>query len=242
MFVGWTFPLSFNTGARLYLPMATFRNALLLTLLIITSIVLFKPLMALFSDIHLFRDYVRGFGMLGPLVLIILIAVQVVIAPIPGQIAGLFSGYTYGAIAGTSYSMIGLTLGSFIAFALSKKLGRPFVEKFISKHHLARFDSYIEKSGGIALFLIFLFPGLPNDAVCYIAGLTRINLLRLTIISFLGRLPGFAVLNMVGAGIARNDPFFAIIIFSSFLLVSAILFIYRARIEHALRKITKKDA
>lgn len=38
--------------------------------------------------------------------------IQVVIAPIPGEVTGFIGGYIYGPIMGTIYSTIGLTLGS----------------------------------------------------------------------------------------------------------------------------------
>ena len=51
-----------------------------------------------------------------------------------------------------------------------------------------------------SFFLIFLLPAFPDDAVCFMAGLTRLPLLHLLLVCTLGRLPGTAVLTFVGAG------------------------------------------
>ncbi len=211
------------------------RFIFLLFFVSIVSFLLWKPLMGIFTDIEGFKAVVLGFGAIGPLVLILIIALQVMVAPVPGQVAGFVSGFLYGVIPGTVYSMIGLTIGSYIVFFLSRKLGRPFVEKMVSKHHLQKFDALILKKGRVALFLIFLLPALPDDAVCFIAGLTRIDMKTLVLIAILGRLPGFIILNMVGAGVSHSNSTYSIILFSIFMAISGVLYYFREQIEIALR-------
>ncbi|MEF8827066.1 MAG: hypothetical protein V5A34_11250 [Halapricum sp.] len=53
--------------------------------------------------------------MAAPLAFVLLQAVQVVIAPIPGQVLALASGWLFGLVWGTVYSIIGATLGSYTA-------------------------------------------------------------------------------------------------------------------------------
>ena len=59
--------------------------------------------------------------------------------------------------------------------------------------------------------MIFLLPALPDDAVCFIAGLTRLPLWRLLLVGLAGRLPGMAVLAYVGANLdVRTSPAYAV--------------------------------
>jgi len=211
-----------------------------LVFLVTLSILLWKPLTALATNPQAIKEFVSQFDVLAPLVLILLVVLQVLIAPIPGQAAGLASGFIFGPVAGTIYSMIGLVLGSYIAFLLSRKFGRPFIEKIVDKKILQKFDNLSKESTFFTLFLIYLLPALPDDAISYIAGLTNLRIRALVIISALGRLPGFIVLNIVGAGLASSNSTLAITIFIIFMIFSLILFIYKKKLERLMIKIINK--
>jgi len=205
------------------------------------AIVLFwKPLMTLFSSPEQVKNFVSSFGIWAPIIFIFLVMLQVLLAPIPGQVAGLAGGYIFGTALGTLYSMIGLVLGSFIVFLLSRKLGRPFIEKVVDKKTLSKFDKIITEKGLFPLFLIYLLPALPDDAVSYIAGLTKFKIGTLMVISAVGRLPGFLVLSLVGAGISSSNSYFSISIFAVMVVVSVIIFLKREKLENIMLNIIKK--
>ncbi|MEQ8162640.1 MAG: TVP38/TMEM64 family protein, partial [Smithellaceae bacterium] len=65
------------------------------------------------------------------IVFIFLQVVQVVAAPIPGELTGFIGGYLYGPVLGTVYSTFGLTLGSWLDFVLANFFGMPLLEKII---------------------------------------------------------------------------------------------------------------
>ena len=203
-------------------------------ILIIGGIYFYDNFLALLANRDELKSFLLQFKFLAPIVLIIFIALQVLFAPIPGQAAGLTSGFLYGPILGTIYSIMGLMIGSYLAFFLSRKFGRPFVEKFVSPNTLKKFDHFSKENGLIALFLIYLLPALPDDAICYIAGLTKIRIRVLMIISTIGRLPGFIVLNIIGSGLASQTSKNSLIIFVIFMIISIILFLYKNKIEKVM--------
>src|SRR3989304_95117 len=82
------------------------------------------------NDKALPRDAKQA-GPWGPLVFIGLQALQVVVAPIPGEATGVIGGYLFGTLPGLIYSTIGLTLGSCLGFGLGRWLGLPFVRRFV---------------------------------------------------------------------------------------------------------------
>lgn len=164
-----------------------------------------REYLPLLSDPAALRETIAAYGPAAPIVFVCLQALQVLVAPIPGQILGLASGYLFGAVAGTAYSMLGATLGSIVAFALARRFGRPFVEMVIHDDVLDTFDDLVERDGTLALFLVFLVPGLPDDAICLLGGLTRISIPSLVVISLAGRLPGYLLLNLAGAGVAEGN-------------------------------------
>ena len=79
----------------------------------------------------------------------------------------------FGLWKGLYLSMFGLAVGSLIAISASRLLGERLVRKFVPQPVLSKFD-YLMTEGGITnFFMIFLLPALPDDAICFIAGLTR---------------------------------------------------------------------
>lgn len=150
---------------------------------------LWGPLAALVSDQESLQRWVAGFGWAGPLVMILLQAAQVILAPLPGQVVGLVAGYLFGTLWGTVYSLIGVLLGAWAVMTLARKLGRPFVERLVSPAHLARFDSLVQRGGPTAFFVLFLLPFVPDDSISILAGLTRIPISLLMILAAIGRFP-----------------------------------------------------
>ncbi len=126
---------------------------------------------------------------------------EVLLAPIPAPLLGLLGGALFGFWHGLLLSVLGITIGSAIAMGSSRVLGEAVVRRFVPSPLLARFDHLAGANGMWSFFLIFLLPVFPDDAVCFMAGLTRLPLHRLLLVSTLGRLPGIAVLTFVAAGV-----------------------------------------
>ena len=89
------------------------------------------------------------------MVFIVLQALQVVIAPIPGELTGIVGGFMFGTLLSVIYSSIGLIVGSTIAFAASRIIGLPFVKLIIGDKTLQKFDFLTERRGTIATLIFF---------------------------------------------------------------------------------------
>jgi uncharacterized membrane protein YdjX (TVP38/TMEM64 family) len=163
------------------------------------------PYIGRFLDAEEARRLVQDAGPWGPLVLIGMQIVQIVIAPIPGQITGLIGGYLFGPVLGVVYTTIGATIGFTLVFLLARRWGRPFVERFVSREHLERFDHLAGRRGTLALFLVFLLPAFPDDMISFVAGLTPIPMRTLVLVSLAGRLPGYVLLSLGGDGLAYDN-------------------------------------
>jgi uncharacterized membrane protein YdjX (TVP38/TMEM64 family) len=150
------------------------------------------------------RAFVAGYGPFAPVVFVLVTAVGVVVAPIPGPALALAGGYVFGWLPGVVYSMVGVTIGSVIALSLSRRWGRPYVERVLSAAAIERFDALVADHGDLALFLCFLVPGLPDDALCFLAGLTTIRLRRFLVLTVVARTPAHLVVAMAGAELATG--------------------------------------
>ena len=126
---------------------------------------------------------------------------QVLVAPIPGQLLGLLGGSMFGFWNGLLLSLLGLVSGSAVAMVSSRVLGETVVRRFVPSSILSRFDHLTNANGIWSFFLIFLLLVFPDDAICFMAGLTRLPLHHLLLVCALGRLPGIAVLTFVGANV-----------------------------------------
>jgi len=182
-----------------------------------------------FIDKENIKAFLERTGPVAPLVFIGLQALQVLVAPVPMQVFGLAGGYIFGAFWGTVYSMIGLTIGSFAAIWLTRLFGRKLVERFVERATLEKFDHLAEKSGLLVFFMIFLLPALPDDAICFIAGLTKLPILALVLMAFLGRLPGLLALTLTGEHL--DDGNIALYMITALVVIAALIIIFRPQIE-----------
>jgi uncharacterized membrane protein YdjX (TVP38/TMEM64 family) len=151
------------------------------------------------------RAEIRSYGTLAPVVFVAVQTVQVIVAPIPGQLLGVVGGYLFGPLRGALYSIVGVTLGSYVVFRLARHYGRPYVEETIQPDVLERFDGFVARGGVPALFVVFLLPTFPDDAVCFLAGLTDLRIRTLVALVVVGRLPSFLAVAYAGDSLADAD-------------------------------------
>jgi uncharacterized membrane protein YdjX (TVP38/TMEM64 family) len=137
-------------------------------------------------------------GLWGPIVLFILFVLQVFLAFIPGQALMIACGYLYGFWGGFLISWLSLVIGGEIAYVLARNYGRPFAERWIAPATLARWNRAAAGQGIIFFALSLVMPLVPNDAMCYVAGLGTISRIRFSIANLLGR--GIACLITSAAG------------------------------------------
>ena len=138
-------------------------------------------------------------GLWGPLVLAILFILQVFLAFIPGQALMVASGYLYGFWGGFLLSWLSLVIGGEVAFLLARRHGRPFAEKWISSDVLGRWNRNAQGQGITFYAISLVMPLVPNDAMCYVAGLDRITHRRFSIANLLGRGMACLITSWIGA-------------------------------------------
>ena len=164
--------------------------------------------------------------------------VQVVAAPLPGEVTGFVGGILFGPVWGVVYSTIGLTIGSWLAFMLARLLGRPIVERIASRETIERYDYVMKHKGLLLAFLMFLIPGFPKDILCYILGLGHMQLRDFLIVSAAGRLLG-TVLLTVGGTFFRDAHYGALFtVVGISLAIILLVMIYRDRVERALQRMS----
>jgi len=198
--------------------------------LVLTEAPAYQFVVRLYSDKHFLKETLHAWGILAPLIFIALQALQVIIAPIPGDITGLLGGFLFGEWLGLFYSTIGLTLGSVTAFGVGRWLGARYVRSLVSQQTWDKMGFIVEAEGTILCFIIYLIPGLPKDMVCYLFGMSPMPFWVFTLVSTIGRFPGTWVLSAQGAHTAAGDYLEVILLTAIVFAVALPLYCYRDRI------------
>lgn len=192
----------------------------ILVLLTVLFTRVFAPFMQSSEEFHAFLE---SYGWRGRFILFGLQCVQVIVALIPGEVVELGAGYAYGAVEGTLICLSGVALSSSLIFLLTKKIGTPLVEMFISREkiHELRFINS-EKKLKRLVFLLFFIPGTPKDVLTYIVGLTNLRLSEFLTITLIARIPSVISSTICGQYIGKEDYITALIVYAITAVVSII--------------------
>src|SRR5438309_9856726 len=200
--------------------------------LVLTDASAYQFLVRLYVDKRFLKHTLREWGVLAPVIFIGLQALQVIVAPIPGELSGILGGYLFGQWVGLLYSTIGLVLGSVTAFAVGRWLGARYVQKLVSPDIWRKMGFIVEAEGAILCFIIFLIPGLPKDMACYLFGLSPMPFWIFAVVSTLGRIPDTWVLSAQGAHTATGH-------YIEVLLLTAIVAALAVPLYYARHRIVK---
>jgi uncharacterized membrane protein YdjX (TVP38/TMEM64 family) len=136
-----------------------------------------------------FAGWVDGLGVWGPLVYIAGYVVAVV-AFVPASLLTLAGGAIFGVPAGTAYVFVAATLGSSLAFLVSRHAARGWVERRVAGDpRFAAIDRAVGREGRKIVFLLRLSPAFPFNLLNYALGLTRVRFADY-LVAALGMLPG----------------------------------------------------
>ena len=150
------------------------------------------------------RTWIRSFGVLGPVVFVLALAVATVVAPLPSVPFGLAAGLAFGIWWGTFYSLLGAEVGALACFFLARRFGRPLVARYVPGETLERLDALATRSGARAILVMRLVPAFNFDWVSYVAGLTPMRWQSFAIATAVGMaLPVFALV-AAGDALATN--------------------------------------
>ena len=157
---------------------------------------------------------------LGPLGIMLLMAIESCNIPLPSEAVLPFAGFLVSkghmtihtaAIAGA----LGCVVGSIPSYALGYFGGRPFVEKYgkwflISKKDLEIADRWAQKWGEPAFFICRMLP-IVRTFISLPAGILKVNLPKFLGLTFLGSLIWSYILVFAGVKLGQNiDKFSAI--------------------------------
>lgn len=185
------------------------------------------------------KKWIEGFGILGPLIYILLYIASTLFF-LPGTPITVLGGIVFGPVKGLIYTVIGAGIGLSLAFLTARYALRNMLEeKFKDSVVFRKIDEGVQKEGWRILITTRLIPIFPFNAQNYIYGLTNINFILYSILSTIFIIPGTAAFVFSAGAIASGEGFSSRNLI--FLGIGALLFVLVSLIPKYLNRNTNKS-
>ena len=176
---------------------------------------------------------VQSTGAWGPMVYILFcIAASLLFCP---GIPMLLLAIPFGALYGTIYAGIGLTLGASASFLLARYTLRSFIEGYAKRNSMfQKIDDGVKREGWRMVMFTRLVPVFPFNIQNFAYGLTGVRFWTFAIVSGICMLPGIAAYVFAGGSLisGRGDAKKTLI----YLVVGGVLFVLISFLPKLIRK------
>ncbi|TDQ30594.1 TVP38/TMEM64 family protein [Zeaxanthinibacter enoshimensis] len=144
------------------------------------------------------KEWISGFGYLGPLVLVLAMVLQMFLIIIPTVLLMVVSVLAYGPVWGSLIIFVAVACASSVGYFIGRFLGEGKVGKLIGGKTERKISKFIEDYGFWAVVITRLNPFLSNDAISFVAGILRMGYLRFMGATLLGIAPLTIFLAIIG--------------------------------------------
>ena len=153
------------------------------------------------------QSQISGFGIWAPVVLVLLKATTLIIAPLGGTPLYLLAGALFGNLNGLLLAILGDLIGSTVCFYLSRIYGEKVLGFFAGSQNVERIKKTVNivSSTGSFIKARLGFVSMP-ELLSYAAGLSKINFWKFSIINILFYIPVDIVLVFFGSQMAQVSP------------------------------------
>lgn len=171
-------------------------SVLLLALCVVIAFWLWRQ--GAFRSVEALQQCVDSYGGSAAALFVALQGVQVVIPLLPGGVSCLAGVLLFGPWEGLLYNYVGIVLGSLLAFALARNLGKPLLEKLFSRKLHDKYEKWTHENRRFNKFfaLAVFLPGLPDDFLCFLAGTTGMSWKKFALITLVCRPPVIALYSL----------------------------------------------
>ena len=107
----------------------------------------------------------------------------------------------FGAWKGFAISTISVFLSSSLMFFIGHHFGEKAAIKLVGKESLEKAQNLIDVKSKMLLPLMFLFPVFPDDALCMVAGMTKMRFWYFAVVVAIFRTIGIASICFLGSGL-----------------------------------------
>lgn len=173
---------------------------------------------------------------LGVAVFLFLQVLQIVVALIPGAVVQILSGVLFGGFWGSVLCILGTLAGEAIVFYVVRLLGMPLVEALVDSKGIKKLGFLQDtKKVELAVFILYLIPVMPKDALTYIAPLTKIKPSTFFILSISARAPSMIMSIVFGSSLGKGNIVLAIVLSAIVAVIGIVSILYKDRIINIFR-------
>jgi uncharacterized membrane protein YdjX (TVP38/TMEM64 family) len=161
----------------------------LLIVTVLAAVILF-PILGIGERLGDLKEWIHGFGSLGPLVFLLFYVIAVV-AALPGVAITIAGAALFGSVLGVILVSTGSTVGAGLAFLIARYVARESVVRRLSGNETFRkLDRMTEEHGAAIVAITRLVPIFPFNLLNYGFGLTGVPFWTYLVWSWLCMLPG----------------------------------------------------
>jgi len=149
------------------------------------------------EDQQRIREWVKQFGLGGPLILILMMVVQMFLFVVPNVLVMMVAITCYGPIWGSVISLLGVFASSSVGYMIGRLLGPSTVDKFVSKKTREKISDFI-KTYGVPAIAITRLSSLSNDSLSFVTGILKMKYYRYILATMGGITPLVVLLAIYG--------------------------------------------
>ena len=107
----------------------------------------------------------------------------------------------FGSTTAFITNIIAVFISSTLLFVVGDKFGERFAAKLVGKNTLEETQNKIDHKSKFWLPIIFITPGIPDEAICLVAGMTKMKYLYLISISIIYHAIEIGIFCFIGSGL-----------------------------------------
>ncbi len=174
-----------------------FLLAVLLLLLLVYIGLAQSGILLWLMDTAQLKQQIISLGYAGPLMIMSLMAIAIIINPIPSAPIALAAGAVFGHTWGTIYVVAGATTGAVIAFSIARLLGYEGLCRLLGRQLK---PAWLGSQNILTMMVLIsrFVPFISFDLVSYAAGLTPIKFWRFALATVFGLIPASFLLAHFG--------------------------------------------
>lgn len=146
------------------------------------------------------QRYVKTFGIFGPVVIILGMALQMFLFIIPNVLLMMIAIVSYGPVWGSVISFIGVFAASSVGYYIGSKLSPVTLAKFVNESTQQKIGEFIQDYG-VGAIIITRLCSFSNDALSFVAGLLKMTYRKYILSTLAGITPLIVLLAIFG----KND-------------------------------------
>lgn len=193
------------------------------------------------EDEERIQGYVKTFGIFGPIVIIIGMALQMFMFIIPNVLLMMIAIVSYGPVWGAVISFVGVFVASSFGYYIGRRLSPVTLARFVSVSTQKKIGDFIHDYG-VGAIIITRLCSFSNDALSFVAGLLQMNYRKYILSTLTGITPLIVLLAIFGKNEKIEWALIWITLASLIMLIVYILLDKRRKKRKAVEPRRRKDS